>query len=79
MARFFFNVVKASGTLKDLEGTEVSSLEHARHEAITDARNLMSMAILEGRDISNQRIEIVNEGGVLLLIVPFREAIEHDG
>lgn len=79
MARYFFNVVKASGVVKDIEGFDVPSLEHARQEAIMDARQLMSMAILEGRDVSNQRIEIVDEAGKVLHVLPFREAIAGDG
>jgi len=75
---YFFNVVKASETVHDFEGTELSCLEDARSEAIEDARALMSVAVLEGRDISSHRIEICDEAGNVLLVVPFRDALTRD-
>ncbi|MCE6076808.1 DUF6894 family protein [Agrobacterium vitis] len=74
-ARYFFNIVTAAGTISDLEGAELSSLEEAREEAFWDARALMSVAILDGRDISSRSIEICNEDQERLLLVAFREAI----
>jgi hypothetical protein len=74
MARFFFNVITASATIPDAEGTELPGLEEAREEALKDARTLMSHAILEGRDISGRHIEVRNEIGDLLLIVEFADA-----
>jgi len=73
--RYHFNVISASGTLNDREGSELPSLADARREAIEDARFLMSAAVLEGRDISGRSIEICNEAGDVLLVVPFSEAL----
>lgn len=73
--RYFFYIVTSSGTVADLEGTDFASLDHARAEAILDARELMATAILAGRDISGRSIEIRNEAGDILLVLPFREAI----
>jgi hypothetical protein len=77
MPMFFFNVVAATGTMEDEEGTELPGLEAARREAIKDARALMSTAILRGDDISARRIVICDEAGKVLLLVPFTEAIDH--
>lgn len=74
MARFFFNVISASGPIPDTEGTELPGLEAAREEALKDARTLMSHAILDGKDISGRHIEIRNEIGDLLLVVDFADA-----
>lgn len=76
--RYYFNMISHAGALNDHEGTELTSLEVARREAIEDARTLMSMAILEGRDISDRSIEICNCAGEVLLIVAFRDAIRRD-
>jgi len=73
--RYYFNIVTPSGPVLDVEGTELPSLEEARTEAIIDARHLMSQAILHGRDISGLSMEVCNEGGEILLVVPFRNAV----
>jgi hypothetical protein len=75
MPQYFFNVVSASETVRDEEGSDLADLAAARDEAIKDARSLMSNAILEGRDISNRFIQISGEDGKVLLVVPFRMAI----
>jgi hypothetical protein len=74
--RYYFQLVPAAGTVHDHEGTELSSFEDARREAIEDARALMSAAMLEGRDISARSIEVCNEDGEVLLSVAFRDAIK---
>jgi hypothetical protein len=76
--RYHFNIVTASETVHDLEGTELPSLEAARAYAIEDARTLMSIAVLEGRDISGRRIEVTNEAGDVLLTLRFREALTYE-
>jgi hypothetical protein len=50
MPMFYFNVISASGSILDFEGTELPDIEAARVEAIEDARALMSTAVLEGRE-----------------------------
>jgi hypothetical protein len=75
MPQYFFNVVSASETVRDEEGSDLADLAAARKEAIKDARSLMSGAILEGRDVSNRFIQISGEDGKVLLVVPFRMAI----
>jgi hypothetical protein len=74
MARYYFNVVTPTETIDDPEGAELPSLEQARGEAIEDARQLMASAMLAGHDISTRRIEIINDLGVLLMVIPFAEA-----
>jgi hypothetical protein len=74
-SRYHFNIIKPSGIVHDHEGTELPTLQAARAHAIKDARLLMSMAILEGRDVSGRNVEITDEEGEVLLVVPFRDAI----
>jgi len=75
MPTFHFNIISSQSTVIDVEGTTLMSLETARHEAILDARAMMSTAILEGDDISSNSIEICNDDGDVLLMVGFKEAI----
>jgi hypothetical protein len=73
--RYHFNIVKPSGIVHDHEGTELPTLEAARAHAIRDARTLMSIAILEGIDVSGRKIEITDKDGEVLLVLSFRDAI----
>jgi hypothetical protein len=75
LSRYFFQVVAASGVDDDDEGTELSSLEQARAEAIADARTLMSNAILLGNDISDRHINICDHNGDVLMRLDFSEAV----
>ncbi|MFN7024423.1 MAG: DUF6894 family protein [Pseudorhizobium sp.] len=78
MPRYFFHQVTKAGLVSDLEGTDLPDLEHARCEALLDARSLMSHAILQGRDISSRTIQIRDEGGNLLLTVPFVDTVTRE-
>jgi hypothetical protein len=75
MPRYFFHHVTIAGPVRDHEGTYLPDLEHARAEAVLDARSLMSDAIQEGRDISSRSIQITDEQGNLLLVVPFADTV----
>jgi hypothetical protein len=77
--RYYFNIITPGGPLVDFEGTELSNLDHARQEAIKDARALMSTAMINGQTIFGRRIEIRNEAGDLLLVVPFTDAVKATG
>jgi hypothetical protein len=75
MPRFYFNVRVGPHVIPDTEGTDLASLQEAQAEALLDARSLMSAAILEGDDISGRSIEICNEAGDVLFILPFGDAV----
>ena len=75
MPTFHFNIMNTAATIMDFESTDLESLASARDEAILDARSLMSMAMLDGRDISNRAFEICNDQGDVLMIVAFRDAV----
>jgi hypothetical protein len=76
MPVFYFNVITGGKAIADLEGTDLPNLEAARSDAIADARELMSAAVLDGRDISQRQIEICGESGDILLVVRFTDAIK---
>ncbi|MGO7780613.1 hypothetical protein ACC717_10890 [Rhizobium ruizarguesonis] len=79
MPRFYFNILSEAGSLDDWEGTELADLDAARIEAVRDARALMSSAVLLGYDIASRSVEIRNETGDILLVMPFSEAVKRVG
>jgi hypothetical protein len=79
MPRFYFNILSEAGSLDDWEGTELPDLAAARIEAVHDARALMSSAVLLGYDIASRSVEIRNETGDILLVLPFSEAVKRVG
>ncbi len=74
MPRYFFHL--HNGALsRDEEGRELPDLEAARQEAIKAARELMGEDIKEGLLRLGHRIEIGDEDGREVLMVPFAEAV----
>ena len=74
MPRYFFDLV-GQQTITDMEGSELASLNEARSEAIEDARAIMSDAVRVGYDVTARRVEIRDEAGELLAVVPFADAL----
>lgn len=80
MPRYHFHVRSGSRRIQDPEGSELTDLTAAREEAILNAREGMSFAIRNGRDISKRTlIEVSDETGAILLTVPYTEAFWDDG
>lgn len=76
MPRFFFSIVSGQHMLDDDEGSDLASLDQAIEEAHKDARELMSEAILQGRDISEGCVVIRNSAREALKVVPFADALD---
>jgi hypothetical protein len=79
MPRFYFNILSEAGSLDDWEGTELGDLDAARIEAVRDARALMSSAVMLGYDGASRSVEIRNETGDILLVLPFSETVKRVG
>ncbi len=79
MPRYFFDVVSGSNIVADEEGTDLPSLDTARSEAVSDARYLMSEAILRGEDVSHKVVQIRDDRGDVVLRVPFADTIRRQG
>jgi hypothetical protein len=73
--KFYFNVIAQSDIIADLEGSDLATLDAAKLEAVSDARALMSEAVLRGRDISDWRIEISDDDGAVLASLRFSDTI----
>ena len=76
MQRVYYHVQSQTGLLRDREGSDVTSLDEARDEAIQAAREMMSAAILCGRAAGCERsFVIADEAGTVLTIIPFTDAL----
>jgi hypothetical protein len=69
MPRYFFTVVNDVKT-QDFDGTELIDLEAAKVEAQKDIDEITQSEGLSG-DLSRYWIEICDQSGAVLLIVPF--------
>ena len=74
MPRYYFHLHNGA-TSRDEEGRELADLAAAREEAIKAARDLMGEDIRAGLLRLGQRIEILDEDGAEVLVVPFAEAV----
>jgi hypothetical protein len=71
MPLYYFHIRNGSAFERDPKGSELPDLETAHAEALICAREL-ALAILDFED--DTRIEIADEAGQILLLVPFFEA-----
>lgn len=75
MQRFFLHIVTGEEEIRDSEGQLLPNLEAARAEAIAGARSILSQEVLLGVLPLDERIDIADEKGDVLLSVSFLEAI----
>jgi len=76
MPVFYLHISDGDELIRDPEGAYFHDLDAARAEAIHSARELMADSIVsEGRIGVERSMEVSDELGVRLLIVPFRETV----
>ena len=78
MPRFFFHIRDRARWITDDEGMELPDLKAAVHEMKLEIADMKEEAARNGEDIFHQIMEIVDEDGLLLASVPFRDANESD-
>jgi len=71
MARYYF----WADLIKDPEGTELSTPDDARLQALRSARELWADAIKSGRELAADAVVIADEHGRTLTFVPMNEAL----
>jgi hypothetical protein len=71
MARYYFHPHNTARRLEDLEGGEFPSLDAAKADALDAIREFWSQAMLRGQDLGGMRLEIADEGGATLAMIPF--------
>lgn len=75
MPRFFFHVFDELTAL-DEEGRDLPSLDAARQAAMSGARDLMCEQLRKGRLVLHHHIEVEDESGARVIVMPFRDAAE---
>lgn len=72
MPRYFFHVVNAA-RVRDQEGVDLPDLESARREAYKDIQDIkrQNFLMLDTTSWAAWSIEICDEQGAVLLVVPF--------
>ena len=75
MARFHLHIRDGTDLIKDPAGIDLPDLAAARAEALAGVRSILSGHFRVGEVLSGQQIEIMDETGVLLATVPFRDTI----
>lgn len=75
MPRFFFNIHDGDQILGDLEGTELATLDAARHEALVDARWILAEELRADGVTLERQFEITDEAGQILATVRFQDAL----
>lgn len=79
MPRYFFHIHNGLGLTEDEEGQELPSPDAAIAAALDGIRSLLSSGVRAGELNLDGSLEIVDEAGNLLRMLPFSEAIEVTG
>ena len=74
MPRFFFHV-NDDLVVDDQEGRELPDADSARQSAVVEARVLMCETLRQGRITLSHRIEVLDEAGKTVAVVPFGDAV----
>lgn len=74
MRRFFIHVINRVGNARDDEGVELASLDLAVEQAKEGIRSIIADEAKSGRLDFDGRVEIADESGTILSVVPFPEA-----
>jgi hypothetical protein len=75
MPRFFFNIRDGDQILYDLEGTELATLDAARHEALVDARWILAEELRAGGVTLERQFEITDDARQILAMIRFQDAL----
>ena len=75
MARYYFHIKDGADLIRDPEGTELSTADEARSQALKSARELWADAIKSGRELGADAVVIAHDDGQTLTFVPLSEAL----
>jgi len=75
MARYYLNIRNGGGYVEDAEGQELPDLAAARLQAIEGVRSVLSEEARQGEIDLSGSIEIADQAGNILLVLPFSEAV----
>ncbi|MGW9231247.1 DUF6894 family protein [Pseudorhizobium sp. NPDC055634] len=73
--RYFFHIRDHGETILDEEGDEFDHPEDAAASAVQAVQELASARIKDGLVIDDQRLDLCDENGVLLLSLSFQDVV----
>jgi hypothetical protein len=73
--RYFLHQIHTNETVRDPEGSEHGDFESAKNEATDAAREMMSVAVRSGRDITDWSFVIADDQDIVIDRVIFAETI----
>jgi hypothetical protein len=76
MPRYFLNIRNCYSFVRDEEGYELPGVDEVHRAAVHGALSLLSHEVAEGKLDLRGAIEVTDEEGDLVLIVPFRDALK---
>jgi hypothetical protein len=76
MGRYRFHIRSRDGICHDDEGVEAPSVEAARTEAVRGARSIIADDVTHGRLDLKAQIEVADEAGSTVAVIPFEDVIE---
>ena len=76
MPCYHFNIQNGTGFIEDEEGRDLPDLDAVRAEALEGIRSILTEDVRKGYLDLGGRIEVLDEAGSLLLVVPFADAVE---
>ena len=79
MSRWFLHVHDGTVAFLAPEGSELPDLAAAREEASIAARELVADGLRGNENRTDWRIEVADETGASVLVVPFTDAIRECG
>lgn len=79
MPRYFFHVREGVDLTRDIEGQDLPNAEAARTEAIRASREMAGEKLLHGGALDGRQIEIADETGRVVDVVPDRDVLLKDG
>ncbi|MGF6178955.1 DUF6894 family protein [Ensifer sp. 4252] len=75
MTRYFFHIRYGDSLVLDPEGAEFPSIDLAREEAVSSAREILAQRVKQGDPLEAESFEITTEDGQVMSTVPFRLTI----
>jgi hypothetical protein len=76
MQHFYFHLHNSLGIVPDEEGKLLPDIDQAREQARLEIRSILSEEAKEGVIDLTGRVEIAGDGGDILAVVPFAQAVE---
>lgn len=79
MPRYYFHVRESDTYYPDEEGVQLPDREAVQNEAVRGARSILASEALLGKLPLGGRIEVSDEEGRQVLVLPFRDTVVLDG